>query len=144
MTDTVLVRAPVGAVYRILTDLDGWPDWYVGCRSVRRPAPAEARDAHDLVLPAGRRRWRCRVEVSGWRHDAGVRWDVRGPVTATTEWWLEGCREGTLVHHVVHAGPETPRHLRRVRRHRRAVVDAMQALKDHLEHAVAVAAGRAA
>jgi hypothetical protein len=154
VTDTVLVRAPVGAVYRTLTDLDGWPAWYAGCRSVRRPAATGGHDAHDLVLPAGRRRWRCRVEVSGWRHDAGVRWEVRSPVTATTEWWLEACREGTRVHHVLHGavdgdarggghgGTESARRVRRLRRHRRAAVDAMQALKDHLERAVTIASGR--
>lgn len=148
MTDTVLVRAPLGAVYRALTDLDGWPGWHVGCRSRRVPAAGDDRDAHELVLPAGRRRWRCRVEVSGWRHDAGVRWDMRDPVAVTTEWWLEECREGTLVHHVVHGddgahGVRPRRRLRRIARHRRAAIDAMQALKDHLEHAVAVASGAA-
>mgnify|MGYP000353010810 CR=1 FL=1 len=138
MTDTVLVRAPVGAVYRALTDVDGWPDWHARCRSVRLPG-TDGVDTHRLVLPAGRRRWRCDVEVSGWRHDTGVRWDVRTPVPLTTEWWLEPCREGTRVHHLVHDAPQGGRGVRALRRHRRAVVDALQALKDHLEAAVATA-----
>lgn len=139
MTDAVLVRAPVGIVYRTLTDVDGWARWLPGCTSVRLPA---ATDRHALVLPLGRRRWRVVVDISGWRHDHAVRWSVRGAVVLDAEWWLEGCREGTVVHHLVHGDPVGRRAQRRVRRHRRAVVLALQTMKDHLELAVAVAAGR--
>lgn len=159
MTDTILVRAPVGVVYRTLTDLDGWPRWLAGCRSVRVPSDAARggvgadgadgapdavsdADGHLLVLPLGRRRWRLGVAAHAWRHDLGVRWDVRGDVVLAAEWWLEERREGTVVHHVVHGTPVGRRAERRVRRHRRAVMLALQAMKDHLELAVAVAAGR--
>lgn len=152
MTDTILVRAPVGVVYRTLTDLDGWPRWLAGCRSVRIPtgeaqggeggSGAPDADGHLLILPLGRRRWRLGVVVHSWRHDLGVRWDVRGDVGLAAEWWLEERREGTVVHHVVHGTPVGRRAERRVRRHRRAVMLALQAMKDHLELAVAVAAGR--
>ena len=149
MTESILVRAPVGVTYRTLTDLDAWPRWHSGCRSRRtaRPAGTDAPGAADhvaLVLPAPRRGmrrrpWRLEVAVHGWRHDAGVRWDVRGDVELTAEWWLESCTEGTVVHHVVHevVGREA-----RVVRHRQAMMHAMQAMKDHLELAVAVASGR--
>lgn len=147
MTDTVLVRAPVGAVYRTLTDLDGWPRWYAGCRSVRVPhGVGAAEDRHLVTLPVGRpvggRRWRVLVVAHAWRHDQGVRWEVTGDVVLSAEWWLEERREGTIVHHVVHGTPVGARAGRRVRRHRRAVMLAMQGMKDHLELAVAVAAGR--
>jgi uncharacterized membrane protein len=149
VTDAVLVRAPVGVTYRTLTDLDGWPRWHRGCTSVRMPADGEAVDRHALVLPGGRRvgrRSRLTVDVHGWRHDVGVRWDVRGDVRGdvmlATEWWFEERSEGVVVHHVVHAAPAGRRGARRVQRHRDAIMLLLQAMKDHLELAVDVAAGR--
>ena len=150
MTDALLIRAPVGAVYRALTDLDGWPTWLEGCTTVRVPssgtdASSVSRgpaDRHVVVLPDGRRRWRLGVVAHGWRHDLGVRWEVDGDVLLAGEWWLEPRREGTVVHHVVHGTPVGRRAQRRVRRHRRTIAGAMQAMKDHLELAVAVAVGR--
>lgn len=142
MTDAVLVRAPVGAVYRTLTDLDGWPRWLAGARSVRLPADRRDGDRHVLVLPDGLTRWRLAVRAHGWSHDAGVRWEVRGAVVLDAEWWLEGRAEGTVVHHVVHGTPADRRAVRRVERHRTVIVHAMQTLKDHLELAVGLATGR--
>lgn len=160
MTDALLVRAPVGAVYRTLTDLDGWSRWLPGCRSARLAAEDGA-DRHLLVLPVslrspglrspGRRGQRMTVGVRGWRHDAGVRWDVERPVRLAVEWWLEPRREGTVLHHVVHGGPlqdatapgaSTGRAgASRVRRYRRAVGLAMQTMKDHLERVDASVTG---
>lgn len=142
MNDAVLVRAPVGAVYRSLTDLDGWPSWLAGARSVRLSAEDRDGDRHVLVLPDGRARWRLAVHAHGWRHDAGVRWVVRGAVALEAEWWLEGRPEGAVVHHVVHGTPVGRSAVRRVARHRKVIVHAMQALKDHLELAVDLATGR--
>ncbi len=144
MTDAILVRAPVGVVYRTLTDLDGWPTWLDRATGVRLAADGEDGDRHLLVLADGRRRWRLAVRSHGWRHDLGVRWEVRGSVVLAAEWWLEQLPEGTVVHHVVHGQPVGRRAARRVRRHRRVVMGALQAMKDHLELAVAVAGGRVA
>ena len=141
MTDAILVRAPVGVVYRTLTDLDGWTQWLDRCSSVRLAQREADRDRHLLVLPEGRRRWRLAVTAHGWRHDLGVCWDVEGAVVLRAEWWLEPRQEGTIVHHVVHGEPTGRRAVRRVRRHRRVVGGVMQAMKDHLELAVAVATG---
>ena len=142
MNDALLVRAPVGVVYRTLTDLDGWPRWQSGCRSVRLAGIEEGRDRHVVLLPDGRRRWRIGLDVHGWRHDRGVHWDVRGDVVLSSEWWLEPRVEGTVVHHVVHGSPLGRRAERRVRRHRAVLMGAMQTMKDHLELAVALADGR--
>jgi hypothetical protein len=142
VTDALLVRAPVGVTYRTLTDLDGWPLWHAGCASMRLPASDAGTDRHALALPFGRRRWRLALAVHGWRHDVGVRWDVRGDMVASTEWWLEQCGDGTVVHHIVHGAPSGRSEDRRVRQHRGAIMLAMQAMKDHLELAVAVATGR--
>jgi hypothetical protein len=157
VTESILVRAPVGVAYRTLTDLDAWPRWHSGCRSRRidRPAgtdrtggaPAGA-DRFALVLPSprrgpGPRSWSVEVTAHGWRHDLGVRWDVGGDglgdVRLASEWWLESRTEGTVVHHVVHDAVVRDR---RVALHRRAIMHAMQAMKDHLELAVALASGR--
>jgi len=143
VTDAILVRAPVGVVYRTLSDLDAWPVWHVGCRSTRLPAhPDRAGDHHRLVLPLGRRSWSVDLVVDGWRHDDGLRWTLSRPFVATTEWWLEGRPEGTVVHRLVHDIGVDRRSDARVLRHRRAVTLAMQTMKDHLELAVALAAGR--
>ena len=144
MTDAILVRAPVGVVYRTLTDLDGWPLWLARSRSVRLASDGTAGDRHALVLPDGRRRWRLAVTSHGWRHDLGVRWEVRGAVVLSAEWWLEQRPEGTVVHHLVHGQPVGRRAVQRVRRHRRVIMGTMQTMKDHLELAVALASGRIA
>ena len=171
MTDAVLVRAPVGVTYRIVTDLDGWPRWLEGCTSRRSDpersdsersgtadgsslgtAVAAPTDHHRLSIRherggrGGRGRrgsFELAVSCHGWRHDAGVRWDVTPPGSGVgriaAEWWFEERREGVIVHHLVHEASVDARILRR---YQDAVVSAMQAMKDHLELAVAHAAGR--
>ena len=154
MTDSVLVRAPAGVVYRTLTDLDGWPSWLVGCRSRRLAVPSDVTssdgapsgpvDRTALVLPRrrrglGPRSWRLEVTAYGWRHDLGVCWTVDGAVKLDAEWWLEVRDEGTVLHHVVH---EVRSRAERALQHRQVMMGTMQAMKDHLELAVALASGR--
>jgi uncharacterized membrane protein len=143
VTDAVLIRAPAGVVYRTLTDLDRWPTWHRRCSSERlEPRPERPGDRHRLRLPVGRRSWRIDVTVDGWRHDEGLRWTLHAPLEVTAEWWLEVRPEGTVVHHVVHDVDPSRRSEVMLRRHRRAVMLALQAMKDQLELAVALAAGR--
>jgi hypothetical protein len=103
-------------------------------------------DRHALRLPGVTRPLRLEVVSYGWRHDVGMRWDVRWrgrhPTTVAAEWWLEERREGVVVHHLVHDAARTRREARDVERYRQAIMLALQALKDHLELAVAHAAGR--
>lgn len=154
MSEAALVRAPIGVAYRTLTDLDGWPTWYDGCRvrrletSGRAGPSADPTDRHALVLPSVRGVVRLEVDAHGWRHDAGVAWDVRlggrRRVSAAAEWWLEECREGVVVHHLLHdpaGGPRRGHDARAILRYRGAVMLALQALKDRLELAVAHAVG---
>ena len=136
MTDAILVRAPVGVVYRTLTDLDGWPLWLGRSRSVRLASDGTAGDRHALVLPDGRRRWRLAVTSHGWRHDLGMHLRVHGSLVVTGEWWLDECREGVVEHQLVRGDR------RAVGRMRRAIGLGLQAFKDHAELAVAVAVGR--
>ncbi len=143
----VLVRAPAGLAYAALTDVDGWDSWWPGCRTRRAGADggapagedAAAGDRHLLGLPEGRRGrrgLRCRATVSGWRHDRGLRAELRGGVDADVEWWLEPVPGGAVVHLLAVARG------RRAARTLRSLGGGLQALKDHLELAVAVAAGR--
>ena len=135
----VLVRAPAGLVYAVLTDVDGWDAWWPGCttaRDARPDAAAEGSDHHLVRLPAGRRGIRCRAAVGGWRHDRGLRVALRGGADADAEWWIEPTDDGAVLHLLVSARG------RRADRTVRALGDGLQALKDHLELAVAVASGR--
>ncbi|MGA1774534.1 MAG: SRPBCC family protein [Nitriliruptoraceae bacterium] len=157
----VLVRAPAGLVYAVLTDVDAWDTWWPGCTSRRDPRAdaAGVADHHLLRLPGGRRTLRCRATgdagdhhlprrplgrrgrrgraaVGGWRHDRGLRAELRGGADAEAEWWLEPVEGGVIVHLLVTARG------RRADRTVRALGGGLQALKDHLELAVAVAAGR--
>jgi uncharacterized protein YndB with AHSA1/START domain len=145
--DSLLVRAPLGAVYRTLTDVDGWPLWWSRCRTSRAPGTAAVGtegDRHHLVLGGGwvRRPSRTLARVHGWRHDLGMHvefYDLRGGTMANVEWWLEDVPDGTLVCLAFRDGrPE-----RIARALRRELTRGMQDLKDHLELAVALALGRA-
>ena len=134
----VLVRAPAGLVYAVLTDVDAWDTWWPGCTSRRDPRAdaAGVADHHLLRLPGGRRTLRCRATVDGWRHDRGMRLAMRGGADVDAEWWLEPVADGVVLHLLVAASG------RRADRTVRALGGGLQALKDHLELAVAVAAGR--
>jgi uncharacterized protein YndB with AHSA1/START domain len=146
-SERILVRAPVGVVYATLTDVDGWPSWWRGCRSARTLAPQHPDDGlaegdhHRLVLGGPWRRQTLHLRAHGWRHDAGLHCalrDRRGRAIGSAEWWLEECAEGSIVHHILHgSGPDRER-----ARYLRAVRFGLQDLKDHLELAVALAAGR--
>lgn len=133
----VLVRAPVGSAYATLTDVDGWDAWWPGCSTRRDPVDGTAPgDHHRIRLRAGRRGLRSRMVVDGWRHDVGLRAVLRGGADAEVEWWLEPVAAGVVVHLLVTARG------RRAERTVRALGDGLQAVKDHLELAVAVAVGR--
>ncbi len=146
--DRILVRAPVGVVYATLTDVDGWSRWWRGCRTGRAALTEGSSEGSDLegdrhrIVLVGR--WRRRsidVRAHGWRHDLGLRLDLldrRGRPLGVAEWWLERCHEGTIVQHIIHGdGHGSQQHA-----YLRAVRAGLQDLKDHLELAVAVAAGR--
>lgn len=163
MTDAILVRAPVGLVYRALTDVTGWSDWWPGCRTTPREA-AEAVDAasavdavpdpassadYALELRVAHRTLRMSLTVHGWRHDLGMFVDVTGAVALRTEWWLETRPDGAVVHHLIHGPLDEEVFTRRSsdraaqEHYRRSVAAGMQALKDRLELTVLVALGHA-
>jgi hypothetical protein len=62
----ILVRAPIGAIYAVLTDVDGWPRWWPGCTTSREPGDATApRAAWDGGPAGGADRGPGSVEVAG-------------------------------------------------------------------------------
>jgi len=146
-SERILVRAPVGVVYATLTDVDGWASWWRGCRTERIPVSAtrsghgDGADHHRIVLGGRWSRRTLQVRVHGWRHDVGLRLELRdrrGRRLGDAEFWLTPCPDGTLVHHMLHDHEQG----RRQERYRRVVHDGMQDLKDHLELAVRIASGR--
>jgi uncharacterized protein YndB with AHSA1/START domain len=149
-TDRMLVRAPVGVVYAVLTDIDGWHRWWRGCRTERIEDRSgdrwsadgqPSREQHLVVIgPRWTRRARI-VSAHGWRHDVGMHLELRernGRPAGDVEVWLEACSEGTIVHHLLRGVP----HARRRDAQRRAVRLGLQDLKDHLELVVDIALGR--
>ncbi len=95
--DDGFVRAPVAAVYPVLTHLTAWPDWWPATRVTER----RGRDRVRIVV--GRvpgRRLVMEARAHGWRHDAGFHLELTGSVEGTVEFWLEEGWDGTVVHHL--------------------------------------------
>ena len=146
VTAAILVRAPAAVVYGTLTDVDGWGAWWPACRTARATAgtatgsvPSEDGDRHRLELPVGPRRLRLDARAHGWRHEAGLHLAIGGRHAADVEWWLEAVAAGTVVHLIVRPTAATTD--RAAVRLLRALGAGQQALKDHLELAVAHALG---
>lgn len=134
--DAAFVRSPVALVYRRLTDVTAWPEWWSGVRvSPREKPPAGADGEIDwfrLVMRHGLRRTSLVVGPHGWRHDAGFRLTVQGSWQGWMEWWLETLPRGTVVHHV--ALLEVPRRpAATLRRYRRCVRAGLWGFKDAVE-----------
>lgn len=77
ISDLAFVEAPPADVAALVANGRSWRRWF--------------RDL-DLVLRED-------------RGEKGVRWNVGGPVTGTSEVWLEPSMGGTLVHYFLHADP---------------------------------------
>lgn len=130
--DAGFVRAPAPLVYRRLTHVQAWPDWWRGARV--RQAPAAAGEAWFLELAVGRgRRLRYTVRPHGWRHEHGFLLGLEGDVVGSAEFWLEPTHGGTVVHHLLVAQTALPHPARVLADHRRAVRRGLWGLKDALQ-----------
>lgn len=139
--DDGFVRAPVGLVYRRLSHVAGWPDWWAGARV--RPMPSEGGDevwALDLPV-APLRRLRVAARVHGWRHEQGFLLTMRGAVDGRAEFWLEPTAGGTVVHHLLNADVPAQRYRTVHRDYRRAIRHGLWGLKDRLHLEARTAAG---
>lgn len=148
--DDGFVRAPAPLVYRRLTHVLAWPEWWPGIEVVERP-PERAPDATDATEPdevvglelvgAPGRRVRLTARLHDWRLDAGFALSLRGDIQGRAEFWLERGWGGTVVHHLVVATTEHPQPLTVHADYRRAVRRGLWALKDLLELEVRTGAG---
>lgn len=130
--DAGFVRAPAPLVYRRLTHVAAWPEWWSGARV--RSVTADDGERWLVQLAAGRgRRLRYEVRPHGWRHEQGFHLEVRGDVVGAGEFWLEPTHGGTVVHHLLVARTGLPRPQRVLADHRRAIRRGLWGLKDALQ-----------
>lgn len=131
--DAGFVRAPPPLVYRRLTHLAAWPEWWPGAR-VRDARRYPDREVWSVEFAGVRgRRLRYEVRPHGWRHEHGFLFAVNGDLMGAGEFWLEPTHGGTVVHHVLVARTELPRPMRVLADHRRAVRRGLWGLKDALQ-----------
>lgn len=148
--DDGFVRAPAGLVYRRLTDVAGWPDWWPGVR-VRPMPPEAAPDApadapeHEVwaleLAGAPLRRIRVAARLHGWRHEQGFVLTLRGDLQGRAEFWLEPTNGGTVVHHLLVATAPKGRARLVLTDYRRAVRRGLWGLKDRLHVEARTSAG---
>lgn len=131
--DAGFVRAPAPLVYRRLTHVAAWPEWWPGAR-VRRADRTEAGETWGVELRGARgRRLRYELRPHGWRHEHGFLLALRGDVAGSAEFWLEPTHGGTVVHHLLVATTDLPRPVRVLTDHRRAVRRGLWGLKDTVQ-----------
>lgn len=138
--DDAFVRAPAALVYRRLTNVGAWPQWWRGCR------------VQPLSDPAGTERWSVELRTSplfavrlaatphSYRHNAGFRLDLAGDVDGFAEFWLAPGAGGTVIHHVM-LGEPAGRPLTTLRRYRTAARRGLWGLKDDVQSEVRTAVG---
>ena len=132
--DAGFVRAPAPLVYRRLTHIGGWPDWWPGVRVRTAGPPMSDEPVWSIELAGGRgRRLRYEVRPHGWRHEQGFLLTLEGDLVGGAEFWLEPTHGGTVVHHLLGARTTLPRPLRVLADHRRAVRRGLWGLKDALQ-----------
>jgi uncharacterized protein YndB with AHSA1/START domain len=137
--DDGFVRAPVGLVYRRLTDIERWPQWWPG---VRVAALDDAQGTERWALQVGSSRSSLSLVVAphSWRHDAGFALAVSGDLEGSGEFWLQPVAGGTVIHHVLSAQPRGAA-LVVMRTYRQALRRGLWGFKDALQTEVRTAVG---
>lgn len=138
--DDAFVRAPAPLVYRRLTDLGAWPNWW---RDVQVLPMADAADRETWAVQLATSRWRAlRVSVQphAHRHDIGFKLTLTGDVAGEAEFWLEPSSGGTIVHHLM-GGEAAGRPRSTLRTYRTALRRGLWGLKDALQTEVRTAVG---
>jgi hypothetical protein len=137
--DDGFVRAPVGLVYRRLTDIGRWQQWWPGVR-VAAMDDAAGTERWAVQVGSTRRSLSLVVTPHTWRHDAGFALTVSGDLEGGGEFWLEPVAGGTVVHHVLSAEPRgTP--LVTLRTYRQALRRGLWGFKDAMQTEVRTAVG---
>lgn len=139
--DAGFVRAPAWLVYRRLTRVAAWPDWWTGCR-VRPIVATDGGERWAVQLAVGPlRRLRVEVRPHGWRQELGVELDLVGDVLGGSEFWLEATHGGVVVHHVANVASPRARPVRVETGYRRAVRRGLWGLKEALQLEARTSAG---
>lgn len=154
--DAGFVRAPSGWVYRRLTDVGRWPEWWPGTRvapcagrsgtapwaPVGGRAPLDGDEVWALELAGGwLRRLRLEARLGGWRHDHGFVLELAGDLDGRAEFWLEDTHGGTVVHHLLLARTRRSRPLTVHTDYRRALRRGLWGCKDALQLEARTSAG---
>lgn len=141
--DDGFVRAPAGLVYRRLTNIHAWPEWWPSIAV--RPLPG-GNEAWSLELGRWPGRLRLHAVPGRWRHDQGFVLEISGDLEGTIEFWLEALdqdptaeqdqlprRGGTVIHVVTSANAIGRRPLRTIGRLRRSVRAGLWGFKDRVQ-----------
>lgn len=139
--DAGFVRAPIELVYRRITHVARWPDWWPGTQV--RSLPPEQGDEVWAVTLRGRRGRAHRVAARchSWRFHAGFSLALTGDLDGRAELWLAREGGGTVVHALLDAEARVRRPLRLLEDHRRAVRRGLWGLKETLEIEARTSAG---
>lgn len=141
MDDDGFVRAPVALVYRRLTHIGAWAEWWPGLRVVELDARPDEDECWQLTWWDGWRRMRVRAHAHGWRHEAGFKLRLEGAVEGDAEFWLERGYGGTVVHHLLVGRTHRRRPLAVLRSYRRNLRRGLWAFKDLVQSEVRADAG---
>lgn len=136
--DDGFVRAPAPLVYRRLTDIGSYGDWWPGLAVERLDTEPEAwrfRMRHGLTS------LRFEGVPGSWRLDTGFVLTVTGDLEGRAEFWLERVGGGTTVHHLLVARTARRRPLRALRAYRRVLRRGLWAFKDRLQSEVRAGSG---
>ena len=134
-TDEFFIDAPPARILDEVVNAAHIRAWWPGVRAtgdgdrLRIRAPGFRRLASPVAFEA---------RLEGLRPGEGVTWWLeRGELRGRSEWWLEGFKEGTIVHYYLDVERGDRGRARRlsstVRRHRWALRRGVNALKDLLE-----------
>jgi hypothetical protein len=160
--DDGFVRAPAPMVYRRLTNIEAWNDWWPGVTAERQDLafigdldPRPAAEATARTVDSDDREawsfvWRDRLlairfdaAAGAWRHEHGFTLALSGDLEGRAEFWLEPGHGGTTIHHILIASTARRRPLRILTAYRRVLRQGLWRFKDRVQSDVRQAAGLA-
>ena len=125
-TDELYIEAPPDEVYRALITFGKDSSWWPGAKTSSEGKRLRA------SLPSGRiSKVSFEANVDNVRPDEGLIWWMdAGDITGRGEWWLEGFKQGTILHYYLEVSDGNARV---IDRHRDAIRKGMHALKQELQ-----------
>lgn len=129
-SDDVFIDGTATEIQEMLLHLHEDPSWWPGLHARGGYAWLE------LDAPTGptAQRARFKVKIEESRPGEGFRWRFEsGDLKGTAEFWFEGFRNGTIVHYLTSVEGEPKEMLHKIKRHRWAIRNGLNCLKDRLE-----------